>query len=63
MHRFIFTLKFGERLEEMTDKTADYDGWLSRGWIQEEYIHVDVLPAKVKLPRRYSFPLYGASCN
>ena len=50
-----FYLKFGERLEEMTDKTADYDGWLSRGWIQEEYIHVDVLPAKVKLPRRYSF--------
>ena len=48
-----FYLKFGERLEEMTDKTADYDGWLSRGWIQEEYIHVDVLPAKVKLPRRY----------
>ena len=38
-----FYLKFGERLEEMTDKTADYDGWLSRGWIQEEYIHVDVL--------------------
>ena len=31
-----FYLKFGERLEEMTDKTADYDGWLSRGWIQEE---------------------------
>ena len=33
----------------------DYDGWISRGWIQEEFIHVDVLPAELKLPRRYAF--------
>ncbi len=48
-------LKFGEIAKEMTENSADYDGWISRGWIQEEFIHVDVLPATLKLPRRYAF--------
>ena len=50
-----FRLKFGEIAKEMTEDSADYDGWISRGWIQEEFIHVDVLPAELKLPRRYAF--------
>ena len=50
-----FKLKFGEIAKEMTEKSEDYDGWISRGWIQEEYLHVDVLPAELKLPRRYAF--------
>ena len=50
-----FRLKFGEIAKEMTENSADYDGWISRGWIQEEFIHVDVLPAELKLPRRYAF--------
>ena len=50
-----FRLKFGEIAKEMTENSADYDGWISRGWIQEEFIHVDVLPTEVKLPRRYAF--------
>lgn len=54
MHRH-FRLKFGEIAKEMTEDSADYDGWISRGWIQEEFIHVDVLPAELKLPRRYAF--------
>ncbi len=48
-------LKFGEIAKEMTENSADYDGWISRGWIQEEFIHVDVLPTTLKLPRRYAF--------
>ncbi len=48
-------LKFGEIAKEMTENSADYDGWISRVWIQEEYIHVDILPAELKLPRRYAF--------
>lgn len=48
-------LKFGEIPREMTERSEDYDGWISRGWIQEEYIHVDVLPAVLELPRRYAF--------
>ena len=50
-----FRLKFGEIAKEMTEDSADYDGWISRGWIQEEFIHVDVLPTELKLPRRYAF--------
>lgn len=48
-------LRFAERLEELETETSEYEGWLSKGWIQEEYIHVDVLPAKLELPRRYAF--------
>lgn len=48
-------LKFAERLDELATDIAAYDGWISKGWIQEEYIHVDVLPAKLELPRRYAF--------
>lgn len=48
-------LKFAERLDELTVNIAEYDGWISKGWIQEEYVHVDVLPATLKLPRRYAF--------
>lgn len=50
-----FRLKFGEIAKEMTENSQDYDGWISRGWIQEEYFHVDVLPCVLELPRRYAF--------
>lgn len=48
-------LKFAEVFGELGENADDYTGWLSRSWIQEEYIHVDVLPAKIVLPRRYAF--------
>ena len=48
-------LKFAETFEELAKNSDSYNGWLSRSWIQEEYIHVDTLPAKVVLPRRYAF--------
>ncbi len=48
-------LKFGEEARELLERSDDYDGWISRSWIQEEYIHVDTLPTEVKLPRRYAF--------
>lgn len=50
-----FRLKFGEIAREMAERSKDYDGWISRSWIQEEFIHIDVLPAELKLPRRYAF--------
>lgn len=48
-------IKFAEVPAELAAESADYDGWLSRSWIQEEFIHLDSLPAKLTLPRRYSF--------
>ena len=48
-------LKFCEREEELSEPTDDYHGWISRSWIQEEYLHIDVLPHTLSLPRRYAF--------
>jgi hypothetical protein len=48
-------LRFAERIEELEVSTEDYKSWISKGWLQEEYLHVDVLPAKIELPRRYAF--------
>ena len=48
-------LRFAEVPAELTHESEEYDGWLARGWIQEEFIHLDTLPCTLKLPRRYSF--------
>lgn len=47
-------VKFAEIPAEIAVESSAYEGWLSRSWIQEEFIHLDVLPAKLSLPRRYS---------
>jgi hypothetical protein len=48
-------LKFAEIANEILDDSSTYQGWISKGWIQEEFIHIDALPCKLKLPRRYAF--------
>lgn len=48
-------LKFAETPAEFSYNSADYDGWLSKSWIQEETIHIDHLPVELHLPRRYAF--------
>lgn len=48
-------LKFAEVVGELLDDSDSYEGWISKGWIQEEYFHIDVLPCELKLPRRYAF--------
>lgn len=48
-------LKFAEIPAELGYDAADYNGWLSKSWIQEEYVHIDELPCRLELPRRYSF--------
>lgn len=48
-------LKFAEIASEILDDSSTYEGWISKGWIQEEFIHIDVLPCELKLPRRYAF--------
>lgn len=48
-------LKFGEHPCEIGEKSESYRGGLSSGWIQEEFLHIDVLPCEIKLPRRYAF--------
>lgn len=48
-------LKFGEHICEIAEDSSTYNGSISSSWIQEEYMHIDVLPAEIKLPRRYAF--------
>lgn len=47
-------VKFAEIPAELATSSSDYDGWLSKSWIQEEFLHIDVLPTRLALPRRYS---------
>ena len=48
-------LTFAEDKEELGFNSADYNGWLSRSWIQEETVHFDLMPKSYRLPRRYAF--------
>ncbi|MBQ1810936.1 MAG: hypothetical protein II016_07425 [Erysipelotrichaceae bacterium] len=48
-------LCFAEIREELDQDPEKYHGWISKGWIQEERIHIDVLPMVYKLERRYAF--------
>lgn len=47
--------KFCETAPEINEDTSNYQGWISKSWLQEEWVHIDVLPCKLKLPRRYAF--------
>jgi len=51
----LLRVKFGEVLEEIVAKSSEYHGEISGGWIQEEYMHLDVVPTTVNMPRRYAF--------
>lgn len=48
-------LRFAECQRELAERPEDYRGSLSRSWIQQAQLHVDVLPAEIRLPRRYAF--------
>ena len=45
-------LRFAERKQEFEEDTDGYDGWISTSWIQQEQVHVDVLPSRLDLRRR-----------
>ncbi|MEC6721943.1 sugar hydrolase, partial [Klebsiella pneumoniae] len=44
---------FGETLSEVCEPFSEYQGWLSSSWLQQQDLWLDVLPARVALPRRY----------
>jgi len=48
-------IKFCEIGREIMADTSDYSGWISKGWMQEEWIHVDETPEMIELKRRFSF--------
>ncbi|MBQ7047071.1 MAG: sugar hydrolase [Oscillospiraceae bacterium] len=46
-------IKFGEDMREINDDFSQYNGILSKTWLQEEIINLDY-PQKTILPRRYA---------
>jgi hypothetical protein len=48
-------LVFGEVPAEVAQPLDPYKGGLSRAWLQDEVINIDVLPATIRMPRRYAF--------
>ena len=51
----LIKFKFCEIAKELGEDTSAYNGWISKSWLQEELIHVDILPCELKLKRRYAF--------
>ncbi len=47
--------QFAEIREELDSDYSDYNGWISKSWIQDERVHVDILPTVLHLERRYAF--------
>lgn len=48
-------IKFCELEKEIPEDSSDYNGWISKGWLQEEWLHIDEMPRQVKMERRYAF--------
>lgn len=48
-------LRFAETARELEEDLQNNQGWLSQSWIQEEQLHVDLVPSELVLPRRYAF--------
>lgn len=48
-------LTFGEVPAEIGEPFDPYTGSLSRAWLQDETINIDVLPNTIAMPRRYAF--------
>lgn len=48
-------IKFAELPTELVQNSENYQGWLSKSWMQEEQLHIDVLPEMIDFKRRYSF--------
>ena len=46
---------FTEQPRELLENTDEYNGWISKAWIQKEKVHLDVLPTEYTFPRRYAF--------
>lgn len=48
-------IKLGEMPVEILENSDEYHGDIGKGWIQEELLHIDILPALIEMPRRYAF--------
>ncbi len=48
-------IKFCELEKEIWEDCSDYNGWISKAWLQEEWLHIDETPSQINMARRYAF--------
>ncbi len=51
----LLKVRFCETAQELGEDTSNYNGWISKAWIQEEMIHIDKFPCVYPFKRRYAF--------
>lgn len=47
-------IRMAEILKEFEENADEYNGWISPGWFQQEWIHINQIPQTITLPRRYA---------
>ena len=48
-------VRFCETAQELDEDTSKYNGWISKGWLQDDIIHLDELPCAYAFRRRFAF--------
>ena len=48
-------VRFCETAQKLDEDTSKYNGWISKGWLQDEIIHLDELPCAYAFRRRFAF--------
>lgn len=51
----LMRIHFAENPVELFENAESYQGWICSSWIEEEQIHIDVIPTNLQLARRYAF--------
>jgi hypothetical protein len=48
-------IHFAEQPVELLEDAASYKGWISSSWVEEEQLHIDIVPSTINMERRYAF--------
>lgn len=51
----LMRIHFAENPAELFEDVKSYQGWICSSWIEEEQIHIDIIPTNLRLERRYAF--------
>ena len=51
----LLRVHFAENPVELLEDAEGYQGWICASWIEEERVHVDVIPSVLQMERRYAF--------
>lgn len=51
----LLRVHFAENPVELLEDAEEYQGWICSSWIEEERLHIDVVPSLLQMERRYAF--------